>query len=113
MPIGSDANFPLNTDPGIVPAQPAVSPVNLGFNPRAQPLVPLSQMPAQPGAPPTNPAPTPPVQSGNAGNLWGLLAHLFGGSTPGPPQGMRGLMQPPAGRGAPGTDRLGNPLGRF
>jgi hypothetical protein len=105
----TDASAPLNSDPSLVPAQPAVSRV---FLPHNQPRVPLAQMP-QPDAPPTNPAPVAPVQSGNMNNLWGLLTHLFGGSTPGPPQGMRGLMQPPAGRGAPGTDRLGNPLGRF
>ena len=41
MPIGSDANIPLNTDPSLVPAQPAVSQVNLGtggYNRPAQPL---------------------------------------------------------------------------
>jgi hypothetical protein len=60
-------------------------------------------------------------------NFWGFLGHLFGGGPAngppqaGPAQGMRGLLQqmprgvppPRVGRGAPGTDQLGNPIGRF
>jgi hypothetical protein len=112
MPIGSDARFPLNTDPSIVPAQPAVSQVNL-HNYR-QPLVPLSQMPAPAASPASSPAP---VGSG-VGSVWSFLASLFGGGAgapqqQGPAQGMRGLLQRPVGRGSPGTDTLGNPIGRF
>ena len=101
MPIGSDARFPLNTDPSIVPAQPAVSQVPLA-------------MAAQPGSPAASPTPAQPPQPGS---FWGFLNSLFnrGALGQGPPQGMRGLLQPPQpmGQRRPGTDTLGNPLGRF
>jgi hypothetical protein len=113
MPIGSDARFPLNTDPSLVPAQPAVSQVNLGiggYNPRAQPLVPLANMQTPMGA--TSPASSPQPVGSSPSSIMSFLASLFGGGG-GPAQGMRGLIQTPVGRGSPGVNSLGNPYGRF
>lgn len=69
----------------------------------------------------TNPDVRDTVPLGQAGNplggVWSFLASLFGGGRSaqpqGPAQGMRGLLQQPVGRNAPGTDNLGNPYGRF
>jgi hypothetical protein len=115
MPIGSDARFPLNTDPSLVPAQPAMK--TLVNPPAAKPLD-FSYFDGGP-APLTSPASSPaPVGSG-VGSVWNFLASLFGGGGSAQPQvpaqGMRGLLQTPMprGRGAPGTNALGNPLGRF
>lgn len=115
MPIGSDARYPLNTDPSIVPAQPAVSVVNPGYNPRAQPQVPLSSMPQTPQVPIGQVATQPQPGAGST-NFWDVLRNLFAGprgmpAFSGPPQGMTGLLL--RGRGAPGTNQLGNPLGRY
>lgn len=104
MPIGSDANFPLNTDPSIVPAQPAVSRVNLG-----SPLPPANpfRAPMRPTGPGLQPQPQGQM------TVWDALRNLFSGWGGAPsPQGMRGLIAP-RGQGAPGTDALGNPTTRF
>jgi hypothetical protein len=112
MPIGSDARFPLNTDPSIVPAQPAMR--MLDNPPAAAPAATPMAATAAPGAG---------VGFNPLGGVMSFLASLFGGgggaatgapaATPGPAQGMRGLLQQPVGRGAPGTNTLGNPVGRF
>lgn len=54
-------------------------------------------------------AATPQLQPG-AGGFWDMLRSLFTGSS-GQPQGMTGLLA--RGRGGPGTDQLGNPVGRY
>lgn len=57
---------------------------------------------------PSGPAPSTPVQ-GNP--FFNFLSSLFGRSGGSAPQGMTGLLA--RGQGAPGTDALGNPVGRF
>jgi hypothetical protein len=92
---------------------PPLPPVNPNFTP-------LADMPAQAATPVS--AMAPQTQAPGAGlnpmaSVWSFLQSLFGGQgavpSPGPAQGMRGLLQTPVGRGAPGTNSLGNPVGRF
>ena len=67
--------------------------------------------PLQPGSPATQPVPTQPMQNGG---ILSVLANLFSSRSPAPSaQGMRGLVPQPQGRNGPGTDNLGNPIGRF
>ena len=58
---------------------------------------------------PSGPAPSTPVQ-GNP--FFNFLSSLFSRSGGGAPQGMTGLLNPPA-RSPRGVDTLGNPVGRF
>lgn len=62
------------------------------------------------GAPqgPSGPAPSTPVQGNPLFNFLASLFHRSGGAAP---QGMTGLLA--RGRGAPGTNNLGNPVNRF
>ena len=83
----------------------------------------LSRLPQSvqrnPPIPPPNPyaaqmpAAAAPVAAApqNQNAIWSFLSSLFGGQGPGASQGMTGLLA--RGRGAPGTDTLGNPFGRY
>ena len=90
------------------PTPPVSALANAPMPPR-RPITPQANLYAGPIGPAyTGPAQTPPQYSG----LFGFLQSLFGGggaSTA--PQGMTALLA--RGRGAPGTDNLGNPVGRF
>ena len=71
----------------------------------------LSGAPLPPTGNP-NLAPTQTMPANTGGNpIINFLSSLFGAGGQSPAQGMTGLLA--RGRGAPGTDTLGNPLGRF